>query len=379
MSQEDRNEPRKSREQIEAEIAQTRSALSNDLAALGEKLSPEHLKESARGVIQEVKHAASDTIREAREATVGTLRHATDAAVGSLREAKDHAFEAVSETAHDITQRAQRVGYATSGFVSTHAIPLSILAVGIGWLALSVNHQKRRDEQGYLYDPSRRDRDFAYPRGGYRTSRELDYGHDYRAGISDAARDYADSARDMAETTRYRLNDMADRAAQRLDETRSHLRDNVDIARERVGETVQAARSRVNDGIESARSRVGETVDAARARVDGLRSQAAELGHDVSVRASDLSHQAYDQLQRAGTRTREFTDENPLAVGALAVVAGVSVGLLLPSTRRENALLGETRDRLVHDAQRAASRLNEGVQRTANELKGALTENSPRS
>jgi len=48
------------------------------------------------------------------------------------------------------------------------------------------------------------------------------------------------------------------------------------------------------------------------------------------------------------------------------------VGLLLPATRRENQLLGETRDRIWDDAQRTASQLGETVQRSASELKGAL-------
>lgn len=347
MIQDDRQEPKKSRDDIRAEIAETRSALSQDLAALGEKLSPEHLKEGARGVIEEVKHAASDTIRDAKEAAVGTLRHATDAAVGSLREAKDHAFDAVTETAHEIGARAQRVGYATSNFVSTHAIPLSLVGLGIGWLMLSMNHATRREQgqrlprdgRGYAYEP-----------------RRLGYSERF-----DGAVERAGQLRERA----------ADTVIERVGET-------VQAARARVGEGVDEARSRMHDTFDSARARVGETVEAARNRMGDLRAQASDLGHDLGARASDLSHQAYSQLQRAGTRTREFTDENPIAVGALAIAAGVGVGLLLPSTRRENALVGETRDRLVHDAQRAASRLGESVQRTASELKGAISESSPR-
>jgi ElaB/YqjD/DUF883 family membrane-anchored ribosome-binding protein len=346
MSQDERQEPRKSREQIQAEIAETRSALSQDLAALGEKLSPEHLKESARGVIAEVKHAASDTIRDAKEAAVGTLRHATDAAVGSLREAKDHAFEAVSETAHEIGERAQRAGYATSNFVSTHAIPLSLVGIGLGWLMLSMNHANKRaqgqllprDARGYSYQP-----------------RTMGYGDE-----------------------RFETSQHIDAARERMADVRERVGETVQTARSRVGDSIDEARSRLHDSFDSARARVGETMDAARSRVDDLRSQASNLGHDLGARASDLSHQAYSQLQRAGTYTRELTDENPVAVGALALAAGVGVGLLLPSTRREDALLGERRDRLVHDAQRAASRLGESVQRTAGELKGALTESSPR-
>jgi len=70
----------------------------------------------------------------------------------------------------------------------------------------------------------------------------------------------------------------------------------------------------------------------------------------------------------------DFAEQNPLAVGALALVAGVGVGMLLPSSQRENRLLGETRDRLVSDAQRTASRFGETVKNSASELRGALME-----
>lgn len=46
--------------------------------------------------------------------------------------------------------------------------------------------------------------------------------------------------------------------------------------------------------------------------------------------------------------------DNPLLVGAAAIVAGAAVGAALPETERENELLGETRDSVVDRAQQAA-------------------------
>jgi hypothetical protein len=40
-------------------------------------------------------------------------------------------------------------------------------------------------------------------------------------------------------------------------------------------------------------------------------------------------------------------DQNPLAVGAVALAAGIGVGLLVPTTTREDELFGERRDELV--------------------------------
>jgi ElaB/YqjD/DUF883 family membrane-anchored ribosome-binding protein len=78
-----------------------------------------------------------------------------------------------------------------------------------------------------------------------------------------------------------------------------------------------------------------------------LRQRASEL----AARASHLGNEARSQLTHAGQRSVEYADENPLLVGALAIAAGVGVGLALPATRHENELFGETRDRLLDDAQ----------------------------
>jgi ElaB/YqjD/DUF883 family membrane-anchored ribosome-binding protein len=290
----------KSPEQIREEIARTRSALSQDVAALGEKLRPEHLKENAREMLHEAKDAAKEGAKD-------VIREAKDAAVESLRYAKDHAIDSISETYHDVSQRVQDAGGATAVFVSTHAIPLSLVGVGVGWLALSVGHA-RRQQLG----------DF-----GARYDRALAAGSDTRGPARGAAR----------------------------------------AARENAGD--------VTDHVTHVSSEHGEHRAE---RVGALRSQVVQRATDVGRRTADLGHRAYDGVGRASERARDFGEENPLAVGLLALAAGIGVGLLLPPTRRENQLLGATRDRLAQDARRTASELGRSVQRSASELRGALGE-----
>jgi len=357
MSQEYKSEPpKKTREQIEQEIERTRSALSNDIHALGEKLSPEHIKENAKEVIREAKSAAAESIREARSAATDSLRDVKDAAVGSLREAKDKTFETVSDTVHVIGRSAQRATSVTGEFVGAHAVPLALVGLGVGWLMLSMNHQRRRESDRYL--ASRYDRDYdRAPRGSFADSEwdryDDSYGDSYsRRQMSTIADEARQRAGNFAHEAQRRAGSIAHRAAEGLDETRSQVR-----------ETVQAARSRV-DG----------TLSDLREQASNLRQHAAEIGGDLRGQAADLGHQAYDQIQRVQERTVDFAEQNPLAVGALALVAGVGVGMLLPHTRREDRLLGETRDRLIGDAQRTASRLGETVKSSASELRGALME-----
>jgi hypothetical protein len=101
----------------------------------------------------------------------------------------------------------------------------------------------------------------------------------------------------------------------------------------------------------------------------------------LRYRASDLSHEAREKMYRAQIGARDFAQENPLAVGAVAVAAGVGVGLMLPATRRENELLGPTRSRLMDEGSRllgeakeTAERVKDTAKSTAQELKSSLTE-----
>jgi hypothetical protein len=47
-------------------------------------------------------------------------------------------------------------------------------------------------------------------------------------------------------------------------------------------------------------------------------------------------------------------DDNPLALGAVALVAGAIIGMMLPRTEVEDSYLGETRDNVVESAREMA-------------------------
>jgi hypothetical protein len=48
-------------------------------------------------------------------------------------------------------------------------------------------------------------------------------------------------------------------------------------------------------------------------------------------------------------------DDNPVALGAVALAAGTALGLALPRTEKEDRLLGSARDTVVDRAQELAS------------------------
>ncbi|HKQ82878.1 MAG TPA: DUF3618 domain-containing protein [Steroidobacteraceae bacterium] len=111
-------------------------------------------------------------------------------------------------------------------------------------------------------------------------------------------------------------------------------------AKERVQETAQTVRDKLRasrDRIRSSTERVKAGGDAARHRV----SSAAHATHSQALRAKDSF--------------ATMADEQPLALGAIGIVIGAIIGTALPGTRREDELLGRTRDRTLERARELGS------------------------
>jgi len=55
--------------------------------------------------------------------------------------------------------------------------------------------------------------------------------------------------------------------------------------------------------------------------------------------------------RKAQNQMQRMLRENPLMIGAAAIVVGAAVGMALPETERENQLMGEARDSVVWGVQ----------------------------
>lgn len=268
---------------IEGEIEHTRSEITEGLSAIGEKFSAENVKHETRELVDEAKEAV----------------------VEKLREVKANALESVNETLHEVGASARRAGEATYGYARSNAIPLAMIGLGIGWLAMASRRSGRRSESGF------------------RPRREIPdaSGVDYVKGSDSQGEDW------------------------NVSRTRGSVRNAVGGTLERVGELSSRAGHRVEEGVEYARTR-----------------------------ARDLGHRARDEFVRAEHSAVDFGRENPLAIGAMALAAGVGVGLLLPSTEREDELFGATRDRVVGEVTGSVEGLGRTAKATAHDVGGAFRE-----
>ena len=122
----------------------------------------------------------------------------------------------------------------------------------------------------------------------------------------------------------------------------------------RVAQAGSSAGERVRDTVSGTASRVRETVSGAARRARDLASGAGEriggLREDVRARAGSLQDTTRMGVDRVRARTTRMIDEQPLVLGAIGVAIGAAIGAALPATRREDEMMGGTRDGLIEGA-----------------------------
>jgi hypothetical protein len=188
-------------------------------------------------------------------------------------------------------------------------------------------------------------------------------------------------------------------AARPRDEHTRGLTDKLSSAMDSVRGAAQSARETVFGAAEGARETVYGAAENARETVHGAADSAREHAHgaadfarnaasattQVASRAADAARRTSDSLRRASsTGTQSIAEcysylarEQPLMLGAIAIVAGAAIGALLPGTRTEDEWIGETSDaaksRLKSEAKQRLDDLQETGAQVADAARETLT------
>ena len=288
--------------QIRADIAQTRAELSDTIGAIQEKLNPTRLREQA-----------VDTVREA---TIGRVEH----------------------MAGRIGDRMNDTRRGVMGFVSDNPVPLALLGIGAGWLAMSRRNKGSRGREA-RFRAVEVERE-TYPLG-YESATF------YGANVGPTTeREYYEGR--MGEGGR--MGGRMQQARDRLSEKTSELSDRFS-------------------------SRASEASDRVRERTDDLRHRASELGSTVSDRAHTVADRTRSIAHDTGERARELTrtasqryEENPFFGGMVALALGAAAGMLLPVSDREAEVIGPRRDELLSRAREMGRDKIERVRHVAEEV-----------
>jgi len=144
--------------------------------------------------------------------------------------------------------------------------------------------------------------------------------------------------------------------------------------------TLKSATGKISDTASSAYESVSETTGNALESVKGAANSAYGTVSDSANKAyesvTDYANTAYEKAGEYGTVAREkydyYLEENPLAVGAVALAVGAAVGLAFPATRYEQEYMGEYSAQLLDKAQNAAGDLVDRVKEVASEAQKTL-------
>jgi len=127
-----------------------------------------------------------------------------------------------------------------------------------------------------------------------------------------------------------------------------------------TGETLSGVKDTVSSTASNALNKVSGAVDTAYSS------------------AGEMVNKAYDKAGELGTAAQDmygqYIEENPLAVGAVALGLGAAIGFALPSTRYEGQMLGEAREQFLEKAQDTASHLLDQTKQVVSEANRNLTQ-----
>lgn len=214
-----------------------------------------------------------------------------------------------------------------------YPLPSAVIASGVGLLLWessrsSRDYDERVTYRGYYYDAG----ETGYT--GYRGESASGYGS--------YPEDYNTDWQAQDEGGEGRLAS----AAGSVKHAASGAKDTVVDAASSVGEKVSEVAGNVRD-------RAADLGSRTRERASHLGERASHLGESARYRASQVGDRARYQAHQARIGFWQMMEESPLSVGVAAIALGVIAGLSIPATRREDELLGETRDRLLDDVKEA--------------------------
>jgi len=339
---------------IRQDIAQTRAEMSDTIDAIQHRLDPETIGEQAKDTASDITAQAKEAAREVVEQALSEVRtHAREMAQettahvkAAVREATIGKVETMVRTANDKSNEAR---YSMMETIKQNPVPAVLAGIGLGWLYINSRSAAAR---GTTDSRAAWPAQYNQPSARYQPYQAPDHGN-----VMPGDRNPVGAAMDRVQAT---TGSMADRAGN----TMSQVGDKAGDLTSQIGETASNLAGQVGDTAGNLASQVGDT--------------ASNLASQTRAAAGTFADQAQDQANRLEDSFQRTLRENPLAVGAAALVLGTAVGLALPMTRKENELMGETRDSAMEKVQSVAQETMEKAGQVADKVQTTAKEEAQR-
>lgn len=329
---------------LQEDIEQTRAEMARTVDEIQERLTPQN-------IVEQVKETAKDTATE----TIDNVKHAVrEATVGK-----------VENMVNIVSDSARETGSGLLDLIKENPVPAALAGLGLGWLYMKNQDKGGKDSSRMNYAAS----------GGYYSSypRPMTYTNsapDYRptnsnggligkimdnpipAAIAGASIGYMFMKGPGQNNNTSYSTYTGQNSSQGLDQVKGKVGDMVDTAGQKAGNLASGAGDMAEQVTHKAGEIAGGTADMAGNVVEGVQQGA---------------QQATNQLER-------MIQENPLAVGGVALVLGAVIGMMLPATEKENQLMGKAHDTVMEKAGEAVQQTMDKVGNVAGEVTNTAKE-----
>jgi|GEM_PF-1077028 len=322
-------------EELREQIVETRRGMGETIDAIQEKLSFSNISEQVKDQVSEQISGAVETAKDAfYEKAIDVVN-----TVGK-------GFRELGKT--DLAKKAQQ-----------NPTALAIIGAGIGALLVSTlvggsnSKKNKRKVASYRYDNKSYDNDFD-------SDDDVRYTHSSRRELQSS-----DELRDSTLQS----------ARNKVGATASSAYESVSDAAGTAYAGVSGAASSAYEGIGSAASKTFEGVGSVAGKtLEGVGNVAGKTYESVGSAAGFVYDKAGDLGGEMKVNYEYYIEENPLAVGAVALALGAVVGFAIPLTTKENEYMGEYRDNVIEKAQATAQDALGTVKQMASEAQKVITE-----
>jgi ElaB/YqjD/DUF883 family membrane-anchored ribosome-binding protein len=187
------------------------------------------------------------------------------------------------------------------------------------------------------------------------------------AGIASAGDDVARGGR--------RLYQQAGRLGDRASDTAEQWSDGAKATASEWGDTASEWRDDAMSSASDLGDRTRATFHDVRDKASAAAASAVDTASETYSMASQQARRAAGQLKGAASETRAqlgattdsfiaFLKEQPFVLAGLGIALGAVVGALLPSTKAEDALMGEKSDALKEDTRHFADKATSVAERS---------------
>ena len=335
-------------DQIREQIEETRRGMSETIDAIQEKLSFSNISEQVQTQVSE---QINNVVETAKDALYGKTADVLDTVSRSFKDIGGG----------DLMKKAQQ-----------NPTALALIGAGIGALlvgALTGGKKKsKKKNDSYRYEGNSRKYDYNF---------DSDSDDDEIRYTTGSRRELKSSERTSSKTSESSESSEStfQAASGKISGAASSAYAGVTGAASSAYDGIGDAASKTYEGVGSVAGKTYETVGSvAEKTYEGVGNLAGKTYETVGGVAGYTYDKASDLGGQMKVNYNHYIEENPLAVGAVALAIGAAIGFAIPLTRKENEYLGEYRDSVVEKAQATAQDAIGSVKQMASEAQRAITE-----